>query len=85
MPDAPGFPFGPGSARTVRDPAAEAEGLAEARKAAEAVTIRRADLDVLLALAMLCVAAFRGGAVTLPDGVALRDAEEVLARHGERH
>jgi len=84
VPDIPGFPFGPGSAREVRDPAAEAERLAEARKAAEVVTIRRDDLDVLLALAMLCVAAFQGGAVTLPDGLGLRDAEEVIGRHGRR-
>ena len=81
----PGFPFDPGSARNVRDPAAEAERLAGARKAAEAVTIRRADLDVLLALAALCVAAFQGGAVRLPDGLYLRDAEEVIARHGQQH
>jgi hypothetical protein len=81
----PGFPFTPGSARNVRDPAAEAERLAEARKAAETVLVRRADLDVLLALASLCIAAFRDGTVTLPDGTWMRDAEEVLARHGQRH
>jgi hypothetical protein len=83
MTDLPGFPFSPGSARQV-DPAAEAERLTEARKAAETVLIRRADLDVLLALASLCVAAFKDGTVTLPDGAYLRGAEEALARHGQR-
>ena len=84
MTDIPGFPFGPGSARAI-DPAAEAEKLAGARKAAETVLVRRDDLDVLLALASLAVAAFQGGAVTLPDGLYLRDAEEVIARHGRQH
>lgn len=36
MSDMSGFPFGPGSARVVRDPAAEAERLARARNAATA-------------------------------------------------
>ena len=36
---------------------------------------------MLLALAALCVAAFQGGAVTLPGALYLQDAEEVIARH----
>lgn len=47
------FPFTPGSARAVADPAKEAERLAEARKAAEVVPVRRGDLAALLAAAGL--------------------------------
>ena len=53
----PDFPFTPGSAREVLDPAAEAEKLAGARKAAEVVPVRRGDLAALLAAARLYMAA----------------------------
>jgi hypothetical protein len=81
-----GFPFGPGSAREVRDPAAEAERLAEARKAAEAVTVPRADFEVLLAVATLYVGAFADDEMmTLPEKMRLQEVEEVLKRHGKRY
>jgi hypothetical protein len=75
--DAPGFPFTPGSARVVGDPAAEAEKIAEARKAAEAVTIPLTDFAVLMWLA-------RRGAGYLempPDGVMMSGAHAVLERY----
>ena len=86
MTDIPGFPFGPGSARAIRDPAAEAERLAEARKAAEVVTIPRADFDALLAVATVYLAAFRDEEpMTLPERMRLKEVEEVVARHGRRY
>lgn len=80
-----GFPFTPGSAREISDPAKAAESLAEARKAAEAVTVRRSDLDALLAVATLCLEAFRDEEpVTAAGRKALERVREVAARYG-RH
>lgn len=70
------FPFGPGSARRV-DPAEEAARLAEARKAAEAVTVPRRDLAVLVALARRAT----GSPAAFPDGVSADEALAVLERY----
>jgi hypothetical protein len=53
---------------------------------AETVTIPRADLDALLAVATLYIGAFRPGEpMTLPEKLALQDVEEVVERHGRRY
>ena len=77
MPDVPGFPFTPSSARQVRDPAAEAERLAGARKAAETVTVSRGDFAVLVALARRGAGELAG----LPDGVTMGEAVRLLERY----
>lgn len=84
---APGsrFPFTYGTAREVLDPVAAAEELAARRKAAEAVTIPRRDLAILVALAHLGVAAHAGAPVDpaeeLPAGVTIDDAVRVFERY----
>lgn len=74
----PGFPFTPGSAREVPDPAAEAEKLADARKAATLVTVPARDLAILVALATIGVTGYTAG---LPEGVTIDDATAVLERY----
>jgi hypothetical protein len=55
-------------------------------EAAESVTIPRADLDALLAVATLYIGAFRPGEpMTLPEKLALQDVEGVVERHGRRY
>ena len=81
-----GFPFTPGSARQVPDPAAEAGRLAAERKAAETVTVSRADFEALLAVATLYAAAFAPDeTMTLPELMRLQEVEEILERHGKRY
>lgn len=72
-----GFPFTPGSARQVPDPAAEAGRLAEARKAARPVTVPAGDFAVLLALARRGA----GELPLLPDGMMMSEAVRVLERY----
>lgn len=81
-----GFPFTPGSAREIPDPAKAAESLAEARKAAEVITVRRSDLDALLAVATVYVTAFSDEEPMTPrERTRLKEVEGILARHGKRY
>jgi hypothetical protein len=76
------FPFSPGSAREVRDPAAEAERLAEARKTAGMVAVPVRDLAVLVALTSVGGAHFADGDVAdLPGGLTIDEAVAVLERY----
>lgn len=76
----PSFPFTPGSAREIGDPAKEAERLAEARKAAGAVAVPASDFAVLVALARRGA----GELAPLPDGVTMGEAVRVLERYVAR-
>lgn len=78
----PAFPFGPGTAREVRDPAAEAARLARAHAASGTVTVPRRDFAVLVALASLGAAHYaEGDAGQLPEGVSVNEAAAVLGRY----
>lgn len=81
----PDFPFTPGSAREVPDPAAEAERLAEERKAGGMVAVPVRDLAILVALASIGAAGFADGdAGELPKGVTIDGATAVLERYVNR-
>lgn len=75
-----GFPFGPGSARKISDPAREAERLAAALKPEPAVTVPARDLAVLVALARRGA----GELAELPEGVTTGEAVRLLERYVTR-
>ena len=73
-------------ARPIPDPEAEVRRLAAERAAQENVSVSRADLDALLAVATLYIDAFTPDeAMTLPGKLMLQDVEDVVKRHGRRY
>jgi hypothetical protein len=58
----------------------------DAMDVTEQVTIERADLDQLLAVATLYVSAFgEDEMMTLPEKLRLQEVESILEKHGRRY